>query len=120
MGVGWVNHNDAAREMERQAKQDAADLAANRRRFGRFNARGVKCNLGEVVDLSATGARVRTRKTLTGEQSLELPGSKNPVTLRATIVWAKKAGLLTYEYGLHFIDPTPDQVRAIRMIAMAK
>lgn len=63
----------------------------------------MSCNLGQVVDLSASGLRLFTRKRLAGEQVVVLKGvDQKPLRLRAQVLWHRQHGKLEHVYGLRF------------------
>jgi hypothetical protein len=109
----------AVHETEEIVARRKAWRAMNRRRFGRFAVRAPKCNLGRLLDLSADGARVKSMRSLFGLVTLQLPGFKKPVLVPAKVIWRKRSGLLSFEYGLHFADLTPEQIKAIRLVTLS-
>jgi hypothetical protein len=95
--------------------------AKDLRRSGRLRVELLSCKLGHVLDMSATGMRVRRR----GRQ-LVSKGDKVQVTLKsllgqqtvkAEVMWIKKLGFLRYEFGLRFVDITPEESAALIQIA---
>jgi hypothetical protein len=93
----------------------------DKRRSGRLRVELLTCKLGHVLDLSATGMRVRRR----GRQLVQ-KGDRVQVTLKSLlgqhvvkceVMWVKRLGFLRYEYGLCFVDISPEESRAIIEIA---
>lgn len=80
---------------------------ANNRKAGRLVCELVKCDLGEVLDLSRSGMRVKAKGTpgvKKGEcYALTINGPGVRLTLGTKVVWVKKSGLLGgVELGLEF------------------
>jgi len=79
------------------------------RRFGRVKCKEISCSLGQVLDLSAGGMRIRSRGTM----GLRV-GESVGVTLRAEsgflipvpsrVVWMTKSGWRNCELGLTFME----------------
>ena len=85
---------------------DAADVAGDARRAQRNQPDDLVCNLGQVLDLSASGARIRGEGKciyLSG-QSVELviQSPNQSFTAQASIRWVKKVALFEYELGIEF------------------
>jgi hypothetical protein len=95
---------------------------SNARRAGRVRMEMVSSTLGEVLDLSATGARIRcSRKpdfAQGSELSVELDGIDGPFAVQAKVAWIRRAGLRKHEAGLEFVEPT-DEVRK-QLAALAR
>jgi hypothetical protein len=93
----------------------------NRRRHGRVLVKGFRSSLGDIMDISRSGVRVRATAPLPLKQGqqiaviLETPLGTAEVV--ACVVWQKKAGWLKYECGLEFVDITPEARAAIANLA---
>lgn len=89
----------------------------------RFQVQGVRCSLGVIMDLSASGMKIRGEgkplvakgsvenfEVTTGRQKLSLPGQ---------IVWIKKKGFRakTHEIGVRFVDTRPQVREALEQLA---
>ncbi len=93
------------------------DGANTRRRTTRMLCDRASCNLGEIVDISATGARVVCRRffrpiegkptTLTID-----PPVGGPLEIPCVVCWARKHGRY-WEAGLAFHTLTPGQARVL-------
>ena len=90
---------------------------ASRRRFGRFSAGRLGCNLGRVMDLSGGGMRVRCSRRSSGIVEVQLWTVKCRTTVQAKIVWARRIGFRNYELGLEFRDLTPESREDLNMFA---
>lgn len=78
------------------------------------------CNLGQVVDLSASGLRLFTRKHLTGEQVVVFKGvDQQPLRLRAQVLWHRQHSKLEHVYGLRFERLTSDQRENLESLLVA-
>lgn len=111
---------DHRRPYLRDASAD--QQAVNGRRYGRVLCQDVKCTLGTVLDISAGGMRVRSRR------KPPKPGTTLVVGLRAlggeivvecTVKWTRARGLLFHESGLQFMESTPEMRRALVELARA-
>lgn len=63
----------------------------NRRRHGRINCHGVSCSIGEVVEISASGAKLRTSDDLLkpgAKPTIRIQGVDDPVEIEVEVVWA--------------------------------
>jgi hypothetical protein len=87
----------------------------NRRKSGRLRVAEVQCSLGEVMDLAATGMRVRGRGrpgVRTGQVcSMTLATPLGLLSARAEVVWVRREGFWHHELGLTFVEMSED-VRA--------
>lgn len=97
-----------------QASTAQPHVGREQRRQPRFKPRGVNTLLGEVLDLSTSGARVFLKGVCFVELNeefdllLECPGMRFTVPVR--VVWIKSVGVRRHNIGLSFIEPS-EQVR---------
>ncbi|MFM9958029.1 MAG: PilZ domain-containing protein [Phycisphaerales bacterium] len=99
---------------------DAAASGAsgeNARKAGRLRCELVTCDLGEVLDLSRSGMRVKLRKGVIVAHGHEVrivisaPGSN--IEVGAKVVWLKRRGLFSAgEAGIEFTGLNDDTTRA--------
>jgi hypothetical protein len=93
----------------------------NARRHGRVRCQAIHSSLGDVVDLSASGARIRRRRRITGAAgsmvNLEIEGLDGPVRVLARVIWERRLGLFRHEIGVLFEDVAPPVRRALVEIA---
>lgn len=110
-------------EDQRPYLRDAsAGQPANGRRYGRVLCQDVKCTLGTVLDLSAGGMRVRSRRKPPEPGSTMMVGLRaleGEIVLECTVKWARARGLLSYEAGVEFVNATPGVRRALAELARA-
>ena len=88
----------------------------NRRAEVRFNPNGLNCDLGELIDISAGGLRLMSKRKLNGTVTLRLWNDVSGLVLQATVVWSKKIKMRKHETGLEFIDLKPDTMRELALI----
>jgi hypothetical protein len=106
-----------ARELPPIARTFGPD---NARRCGRVRVQMITCSLGDVLDLSATGMRVRTRGRPPEEGAVvgvRVEGLVRPVDVRATVVWVRKAGWRKLELGLKFEELSREDRSELAAIA---
>lgn len=84
----------------------AGVLRGEKRSAGRVRTAKVRCNLGEVQDLSATGCRVSTSKKPTlavgASVRLEMNAEDVAFTIPATVMWVRVMKDCTFHLGLQF------------------
>lgn len=84
----------------------------NRRVTGRVKVENsLECNLGRVVDLSAGGLCVVSRKPLDGVVVVTLSDSEGGLTCEAKVVRSLRLGFFRHEVGLQ-LPPMDDRDRA--------
>lgn len=83
-------------------------LVGSRRGDGRHRPQGVQCDLGAVLDLSRSGARVRAASAESlneGEViAVSLRWGEERCAVSARVVWLAPHGLRGAEAGLEFTD----------------
>ena len=109
----------AIRRMTNTVRAGAARLRplTDRRRFGRFNAGRLGCNLGRVMDLSGGGMRVRCPRRCSGIVEVQLWTVTRQTTVQAKVVWTRRIGFRKYELGLEFRDLTPETTQDLSTFA---
>ncbi len=93
---------------------------SNRRRNGRVLCQEIQCSLGEVLDLSGTGMRIRTRERIPTDGApigVILNGMDRQIYVICRIAWIKKAGFFQKELGLRFENPNPETLAALNALA---
>jgi hypothetical protein len=75
-------------------------------------------NLGDVLELGPSSARVQTTKKLSGSVTLTI-NADDKLTLEAEVESCEKVGLRSSEAVLRFTGVTAEQHRTIQQIAMA-
>jgi hypothetical protein len=88
---------------------------------GRLRVELLKCKLGDVQDMSSTGMRVRRSGRLmvkVGEiYEITLASLVGKQTVKAKVMWIKKAGFFKHDIGLKFEGLTPEAEKGITAIA---
>lgn len=78
------------------------------------------CNLGQVVDLSASGIRLLSKKRLTGEQTLVFRGLRDTtLRLSASVLWHRQHAPGEHIHGLRFDRLTTKQQAALDELLVA-
>lgn len=94
---------------------------ANRRKHGRFRVQGFGSSLGQVLNISATGAQIRFDATAAlpvGQSiSVVVETPNGPVNAVARVVWWRRAGWFGHEAGLEFRELTPSARAAFAALA---
>lgn len=102
--------------------RDFEGAASNNRRHGRLLCQDVVCNLGKVLDLSASGLRIKVKQwPPKGQEPYLLLLAAGDVELRLGCVtrWRKRAGLFGHEVGVELVHVTEEQRRALAGLARA-
>ncbi len=96
--------------MSSSGPSNAETATADRRRHGRLRCADLWCSLGEPLDISASGMRLRHRGRLRSDADgllrvgLAMPSGAR-ADLCARVVWTRRAGLFGgTESGLVFVD----------------
>ncbi len=104
-------------------KRPGDESSANKRRHGRVVCRDVGCTLGEVLDLSASGLRVRGKgrpAVCVGDRfSLSIQTLDGPMLAPVQVAWVKRSGFRKHEIGITFGETGPALVRALAALARA-
>jgi len=95
----------------------APQALIDKRRYPRFATNVITCSLGDVVDLSAGGIRLRGRgKTPVCRGQivpLTLKAHESEAHTKARVVHIRRVGLRTWEAGFAFVDLRPSLVADI-------
>ncbi len=108
----------------RAPKRTPDQMASSPRIGQRFNPIGLSCRLGDVLDLSASGARVRCKSKPALEATdvvrMNITNGTSRLELRARVVWVRRAreSRSLFDVGLHFIELTPELTESL--IEMAR
>jgi hypothetical protein len=108
MSHRWQAGTNAFRTMTRRVRESAARLRqpSDRRKSGRIKGGQVYCSRGDVLDISAGGMRLRSRRRLEGQLEMELRTHHRRVTLQTRIIWCKRVGFRKFDIGVQFVDLT--------------
>jgi hypothetical protein len=115
---GYGRLNAAIRPVD-----DGSGSNANKRKRNRVNVVLLECDLGELLDLSLTGMRLRCkRRQIVSEGGspislmLRVNGAED-VVVKARAIWSKRCGITSHEVGLEFVDLDARQMAAISRLA---
>jgi hypothetical protein len=91
------------------------------RRARRYQSNVLSCDLGQVVDISRTGMRVRcaSKPPIKLGQTLPLSvqSQEQRVRVSAVPVWIKRRGLRSHQVGLRFVNITLSMSAALEAMA---
>lgn len=91
----------------------------NRRRHGRIRCDGISCDLGEVIDVSASGIQINTGKTpipVTSDVAFTIHGPDGAIPVRGTVLRCEKTRK-GYEIGLQLHSLSREAARGLAVIA---
>jgi hypothetical protein len=101
----------------------AAATPGNARRFGRVRCQHVRCSLGDVVNLSASGlsARCRGRPAYAVNEPIvvTVEGLDGPFDLPSRVVWVRREGFRRFEVGVAFMAVSDAARRALSALGRA-
>ncbi len=86
----------------------------NARKHGRVRSQTITCSLGEVIDISASGMKVRMANKPAfkpqEEVSVTVNGVNNPFEIKAKFAWSRRNSLFKWTVGFQF-GTLSDEVR---------
>ncbi|MBX3362431.1 MAG: PilZ domain-containing protein [Phycisphaeraceae bacterium] len=95
----------------------------NHRRHGRVKCHDIYCTLGEVLDLSASGLRIRTTGKLSVRKgdafSMTIETLDGPMLAPVRITWIRRVGFRRHEIGVAFVETGEALARALGTLARA-
>ncbi|MEM9882411.1 MAG: PilZ domain-containing protein [Planctomycetota bacterium] len=94
------------------------------RRHGRLKTEGTESSLGQVVDISASGMRVRRKGGLPVKQGekfrVDVQVDKEVMAVDVAVRRVYKIGRRKFEFGVEFINLSEaDRVRLVRLARIA-
>jgi|GEM_PF-3594664 len=112
--------HDAPPRPRRVGRLNVQPSARDARKFGRVRVEETKSSLGEVLDISGGGMRVRSNHRLRFKlgQIVDV-GIASPhgnTVARARIVWLVRNGWRRSEVGCEFLGLTPEARETLRLI----
>lgn len=97
------------------------DASWRNRKAHRYSGETVRCALGEIADLSASGMRVicnsKPPVKSGGVMPIRLKFSDGTLEVGTQVRWCKRRGLKRYELGLKFIQLKPGMEKVLEAIA---
>lgn len=104
------------------ASEPAEPPLPNQRRHGRIRCEGLTCELGTVIDLSASGLQIEGRgpsPVRVGQTVwLVLRGGEQGLRLRVLIRRVRRQGFLRYRVGGELVGMTPE--RAVGLLSLLR
>ncbi|MBT8484602.1 MAG: PilZ domain-containing protein [Phycisphaerales bacterium] len=89
----------------------------DRRVFNRIKPYWVQCDAGYVLDISADGVKILSKRRMKGFVSVRLWDDRAGLIHRAEVKWVKKLRFRQYEVGLQFINFGPEMRQKLAEIA---
>lgn len=92
------------------------------RRHGRVVCQDIDCTLGEILDISASGMRVRCGSKpppLGFEFTTKVDGLDGEITFSGVVVWTRRCGFLRFEAGIEFRNLTEAMRKTLATLARA-
>ena len=119
MQRGWRNQSNTVLSIARRigTGTNRRRSRTERRESGRLYQETVACNLGSVINLSAGGLRLLSRRRLNGILSVELWDTHQGLRLRGKVAWCRRIGFRKHEVGVEFLNITPDIAGDLAAIA---
>jgi c-di-GMP-binding flagellar brake protein YcgR len=81
----------------------------------------LKCDLGDVVDISGTGMRVKVKGKVSIEQGetfpLQIHAPEGSIRVQCKVIWARKVDWRWSEIGLQFDGITPETRAVLNLVA---
>ena len=107
-------------EPDDQSSAEAVSETDDRRAAARIRQDTLlKCNLGEVLNFSKSGMRLRRKRIPTRSNvHVKITDGETSVKVHADIVWVRKIGYRKYDLGLQFIDLSEEEKSIITKLAM--
>ena len=97
-----------------------AQNADCRRSGGRLRQDSVFCNLGEILDISATGLRMQSTRKRRGKVMVHLAGPIEQMVLEAEVIWSRRLGFRRYEVGLRFCEMNEATMKKLGAIMFSR
>ena len=118
---GWVRIDDQFKHNPDPSDIDngkAVDSKTDqRRRHGRVSCEMLTCQFGEVMNLSASGVKIKGKGTPEHKADdrirLDLKCLDHELQATARVAWTNQEGN-TFDMGVEFVDLTPDQAQRVR------
>lgn len=91
--------------------------ALHRRLFRRIQPYWLHCDHGLIIDLSANGIRLLSKRRLEGFVDVRLWNDRQGLAQRAEVIWSKRVGFRQWESGLQFVNYGPESTKLLAEIA---
>jgi hypothetical protein len=106
--------------MQASGSSNGKSSTSDNRRAGRIKADGIDTSFGEMVDLSATGMKIRCGRTIPAAGNMiecSIEGPDGEFRLMANVVWSRRLGVFVGEAGLEFTDVNMEQRKQLNRLA---
>lgn len=99
----------------------ATRQAGQARKGGRLKPLSLRCELGQVIDISGGGMRVKVKGKLKLEKGETFPlvihAPEGEIRVKCKVVWTRKADWRSIEIGLQFDDVAPESRAMLNLVA---
>ncbi len=95
---------------------DDAIALPNRRKFDRYHPAALTCNLGTVLDISAGGIRLCSRRRLRGSVLMQLHQDGTDLCVGGRVIRRHRLGMRRHEVGIQFVALGAEQARTLAAI----
>lgn len=109
--------NPSPSEPQRHDSDASGSEAASQRATSRAVQNMLRCNLGEVLDISSQGLRVKCMKVPKPRTEVILTDYTRPGQLFANVIWSKPMGNFHHEVGLKFEKISREMQERLKEIA---
>ena len=96
-------------------------VEGNARRCGRVRCQWTRSNLGDILDISASGMRVASRRKISADKGAHLAarveGLDGEFDISGRIAWKKKIGFFKWEMGIEFDELDPAAKKGLALLA---
>lgn len=115
--MNGIPNEDVVRLIDRAMSADKPD---NRSR-GRMRCNNVETSLGPVLDFSATGMRILSKREIIQENDqplmVRIDSAFDPIAVPVQVRWSRKLGWRRWETGLQFVELTEEAKAVLADIA---
>ena len=103
------------------SKQPWEEDPDNRRSAGRVPVSGARVELGQIINLSLTGAKVASKVSLPVGTRMRLRVSNDDLAVNVVgeVVWCRRTGWFRFQLGLAFRDVNPEDARKLTQLCTA-
>ena len=95
---------------------DQAIALPNRRKFTRFGPFGLNCDLGHLLDISARGVKLLSKRKLKGTVNLRLWNNETDLDLQAEVCWSQRIRFRQHEEGLQFANLRTEDAKKLAVM----
>ncbi len=115
--MNGIPNEDVVRLIDRAMNADKPDGRSR----GRMRCNNVETSIGPVLDFSATGMRILSKREVRLEEGesllVRIESAFDPITVPVVVRWSRKLGWRRYETGVQFVELTDEAKRVLADIA---